>query len=131
LDIDSGATDIRLGIPINYKISRKRNEPQYIIVANGIKTQIYGIGTTNLFTKNINDVLYLSDFNSSLLSISKITKNLNCNVIFSPNNMVIQDPVIGKIIGEGKLKNGLYYVENEINLCLASSSPVNHIKLLH
>jgi hypothetical protein len=36
-----------------------------------------------------------------------------------------------KKIGERKLQNGLYYLQNRTNLCLVSSNPVNRAKLLH
>ena len=77
------------------------NNPQHVIVANGDKVKIHGIGTTKFLTKNVKDILYLPDFNSNLLSVSKITQELNCNVIFSPNKVTFQDRESEKTIGEG------------------------------
>jgi len=107
------------------------HNPQHVIVANGDKVKIHGIGTTRFLTKNVKDILYLPDFNSNLLSVSKITQELNCNVIFSPNKLTFQDRESEKTIGEGWLKNGLYYLEENNNKCLLSLNSVNRDKLLH
>jgi hypothetical protein len=109
----------------------KLKESQYVTVANGNKTQILGTGTTNLLNENVKDVLYLPDFNSNLLSVRKITQDLNCDVIFSPNKVTFQDRVTGKKIGEGIFRNGLYYLEDTINKCFVSLSPIDRDKLLH
>jgi hypothetical protein len=69
----------------------QNKDPQHVIVANGNKVQIQAVGTTKFLTKNVNDILYLPDFNSNLLSVSKITQEFNCNVIFSPNKVTLQD----------------------------------------
>jgi hypothetical protein len=110
---------------------KKVIDPQHVVVANGHKAQIYGIGTTLIFAKNIKNILCLPDFNSNLLSVGKITQDLNCNVIFSPKKVIFQDRVSGKMIGEGTFKNGLYYLEENMNKCFVSLSPINRDKLLH
>jgi GAG-pre-integrase domain len=102
-----------------------------VTVANGNKTQILGTGTTNFLNEKVKDVLYLPDFNSNLLSVRKITQDLNYDVIFSPNKVTFQDRVTGKKIGEGMFKNELYYLEDTINKCFISMSHVDRDKLLH
>jgi hypothetical protein len=72
-------------------------------VANDSQVPIEKIGSTNILSKKISNVLYLPNFTSNLFSVSKITKELNYNVIFSHENMVFQDRVTKKMIGEGKL----------------------------
>jgi Reverse transcriptase (RNA-dependent DNA polymerase) len=37
------------------------------------------------------------------MSVSKIIKELNCNIIFSSNNVIFQDIVTKRTIDEGKL----------------------------
>jgi hypothetical protein len=98
--VDSGATDHMTCEPKQLQNFTKLKEPQYVTVANGNKTKILGTGTTNFLNKNVKDVLYLPDFNSNLLSVRKITQDLNCDVIFSPNKVTFQDRVTGKKIGE-------------------------------
>jgi GAG-pre-integrase domain len=79
----------------------------------------------------LNNILCLSEFKSNLLSVSKLTQDLNYNVIFSPNKILFQDRLLGKKIGEGHLKNRLYYLNNNSNTCFISSSMISRNKLLH
>jgi Integrase core domain/GAG-pre-integrase domain len=106
-------------------------EFQHVTIANGNKVQIYGKDSTQILSKNVNNILCLADFKSNLLSISKLTQDLNCNVIFSPNKVMFQDRISGKKIGEGYLKNGLYYLDNSSNSCFVLSSILPRDKLLH
>jgi gag-polypeptide of LTR copia-type len=129
--IDSGATDHMTCDQTKLQNFKKVIDPQHVVVANGHKAQIYGIGTTLIFAKNVKNILCLPDFNSNLLSVGKITQDLNCNVIFSPKKVIFQDRVSGKMIGEGTFKNGLYYLEENMNKCFVSLSPINRDKLLH
>jgi hypothetical protein len=82
-------------------------ESQHVTIANGNKVQIYGQDTTQILSKNMNNILCLPDFKSNLLSISKLTQDLNYNVIFSPNKVMFQDRISGKKTYEGYLENGL------------------------
>jgi Integrase core domain len=109
--------------------NNKAHNYRPVIVANGSQIPIDQIGTTNILSNNISGVLYLPNFTSNLLSVSKITKELNCNVIFSPTNVVFQDIVTKRTIGEGKLDNGLYYLDIS-NKALAANS-VEDNKLWH
>jgi hypothetical protein len=100
-----------------------------VLVANGSKVAIEQIGNANILSNNISDVLHLPLFTSNLLSVSKITKELNCNVIFSPINVIFQDIKTQKIIGEGKLDNGLYYLNIPNKAFIANNVEEN--KLWH
>jgi hypothetical protein len=71
--VDSGATDHVTWEQNKLQNLTKLNEPQHVTVANGNIVQICGTGTTNLFDNKVNNILYLPDFNSNLLSVSKIT----------------------------------------------------------
>jgi Integrase core domain/GAG-pre-integrase domain len=102
---------------------------QPITVANGSKVPIEKIGTTKFLSNTVSDVFYLPTFTSNLLSMSKITKEFNCNVIFSPSNVIFQDIVTRKTIGEGKLVNGLYYLDI-FNITLAATN-MDDNKLWH
>lgn len=129
--IDSGVTYHMTWDQTKLQDFKKVRDPQHVNVANENKVQICGFGTTNFFTKDVKNILCLPDFNSNLLSVGKITNDLNCNVIFSPNKVIFQDRVSGEKIGKENLKNGLYYLEDNINKCFASVSPINCDKLLH
>lgn len=58
----------------------------------------------------LKDVLYLPDFNLNLISIPKLTKGSKCKVYFADDSCIIQDHSLW-IIGSGKLKQGLYYLD--------------------
>jgi hypothetical protein len=53
--------------------------------------------------------------------VSKITKEQNCNVIFSPKNMIFQDIVTKMMIGEGKLDNDLYFLDSSNKALMANN----------
>jgi hypothetical protein len=47
------------------------------------------------------------------LSIARITRELNCRVIFYSDYCFFQDLVTGRIIGSGSLRDGLYYLDSQ------------------
>jgi hypothetical protein len=50
--------------------------------------------------------------------VSKITQELDCDVIFTKTNVKFQDRKNGKIIGEGFCENGLGHLKFVcLNLC--------------
>jgi hypothetical protein len=119
--IDSGATDHMIDNLNLLDNTFTTTKCQPVTVANGLKVPIEQIGTTKFLSNTISDVFYLPTFTSNLLSVSKITKEFNCNVIFSPSNVIFQDIVTRKTIGEGKLVNGVYYLDI-FNTALAATS---------
>ncbi|XP_033138969.1 uncharacterized protein LOC117129858 [Brassica rapa] len=82
----------------------------HVMIANGDKIPIRGIGNLKLFDKNSRD-FYMPDFTSNLLSVKKCTTDLNCNVIFSPNDVKFQDIESSQMIGKGITKGELYLLE--------------------
>jgi Integrase core domain/GAG-pre-integrase domain len=91
----------------------KQNHSQNVFLADGSTTPILGCGQVKLFNKPVDNVLYLLNFSANLLFVGKITKELNCNVIFSPSSVIFQDIVTGKTIGEGNLERGLYIIKDQ------------------
>jgi transposase InsO family protein len=105
-----------------------------VTVANGSKVPIDQIGTTTMLSNKISNVLYLPTFASNVISVSKITKELNCNVIFSPENVVFRDRITKKKIGEGSLENGLYILDMSNKALLANNLEQNklwHWRVVH
>ena len=49
-----------------------------------------------------------------MLSISQLTKELNCVVVMTSTDCIIQDDQTGTIIRSGIEKGGLYYVDNAV-----------------
>lgn len=50
------------------------------------------------------------------MSISKITKDLKCSVIFHYTHCVFQELALGRTIGNAKEQDGLYLLEEGTNL---------------
>ena len=59
----------------------------------------------------LSSVLLAPNLSNHLLSISKITKNMNCSVTFHSTHCVFQDNITKTVIGIGKERGGLYYLE--------------------
>ena len=89
-----------------------------------MKAKINGIGEIIFCNKKIFNVIYLDTFPINLLSVKKLTQELNCDVIFSCKNVVFQDRETGTKIGEGFLENGHYLLNSKIIFC-ASAKIVN------
>ena len=72
------------------------------------------IGATNICTnQTISNVLFLPDFKVNLLSVSKLTKELNYMVGFFPNFCILQDLSTCQLKGIGKKDYGLYILQRE------------------
>ena len=106
-----------------------------VSVANGKGEPILGKGKLKLLSDEIESTaLYVPSFPFQLLSIGKITTTLDCLAIFSPHNVVFQDRVTRKKIGEGFLLNGLYYLSKKFKLIkhpIASLSLLQEYQLWH
>jgi len=80
----------------------------------------------------LKDVFYIPSFKFNLLSISQLTKQVNCEVIFSTSRCLFQDRVSKKMIGRGNLHHGLFYLENVPHLdSIFSFQFANNFDLWH
>jgi hypothetical protein len=57
--------------------------------------------------KNFQDVFYVENCSVNLLSISKLTRELNCEIIFEKNKVIFQDLITKENIGEGFFRKHL------------------------
>lgn len=55
---------------------------------------------------------YIPKLLFNLLSVSKLTKLLNCSVTFYPSSCVFQDLKTKRTIGGGHESDGLYYLDS-------------------
>lgn len=78
-----------------------------ISVGNGIVSLAIGQGTAYLSNLKLKSVLYVPKLKCNLLSISKVTKDMNCGVTFFPFHCEFQDMTLGKMIGSATEKDGL------------------------
>ena len=114
----------------------KHTSPSHVTIADGSTSSVHGSGTIELNPSiSLSSVLCLPNFSFSLLSVSKITRALNCCASFFPEFCVFQDLSTKKIIGRGREIDGLYIFERQPPhslACLNSSSPLEvHCRLGH
>ncbi|XP_075077106.1 uncharacterized protein LOC142163859 [Nicotiana tabacum] len=110
--VDSGANRHMIGSfkgIQNYSLCPKGDN---VKIANGSLTAISGIGYV-ICTPNIklSSVLHVPEFPVSLLSVSAITKALNCKIEFFPDHCIFQDFQTEKRIGSGRLRDDLYILD--------------------
>jgi hypothetical protein len=80
-------------------------------------------------------VLHVPSFPINLLSISCITKELNCDVVFFPTWCLFQELGNGKkILGTGIMRDDLYYLDDKsspVAAAVLSQSPMQEFLLHH
>jgi hypothetical protein len=60
----------------------------------------------------LSSVLHILSFPISLLSVTYLTKTLDCKIKFFPTHCVFQDLNTGKVIGSGRQQDGFYLLED-------------------
>jgi len=109
--IDSRATD-HIASSLNLFLHYSKIKPVQIELPNGNVVFSHFSGSVQFSPKFVlHDVLYVSDFTFNLLSISKLISCLNYFLTFSDVNCYIQEMRSLKMIGLGKLKQGLYHLD--------------------
>ncbi|KAJ0940703.1 putative transcription factor interactor and regulator CCHC(Zn) family [Helianthus annuus] len=108
---DCGATDT-MTFDVADIISQSKPRVNYIKTANGGGAPVKRGGTIEISpTLKLSNCLYVPSLSHKLLSISHVTKELNCTVLMHPTFCILQDIRTGAIIGHGTERRGLYYVE--------------------
>ena len=94
-----------------------------------------GIGLTHpLPSLPLTSVLYTHECLFNLIFISKITRTLNCFIIFSDKFVTLQDRSTGKTIGIGRESQGLYQLTSKSSpaVCVSTDAPLLiHSRLGH
>ncbi|RVX05135.1 hypothetical protein CK203_020197 [Vitis vinifera] len=81
------------------------------ILDSGASDHISGFGFAHpLPSLPLHSVLYAPECPFNLISISKITRTLNCSITFSDKFVTLQDRSTGKTIGIGRESQGLYHL---------------------
>ena len=116
--IDSGVID-HMNPYMSYLASYSPlTNKRHITVANGSQTLIVGSGIIFLIPSlHLNHVLHVPKLSNNLLSIHKLTKDLNCVVTFFHSHCVFQNLATGKTIGIAEEQNGLYCLPHKESKC--------------
>lgn len=85
-----------------------------VTIPNGALVPVEGKGNYKLPNGlNLRKVLYVPNFNCNLLSVRKLTDDLNCVVTFFHGFCVAQDLDTKGLIGVGKRDGGFYRMDSE------------------
>ena len=103
--IDSGATNHMVStLEVLHNVQTVRpDQNRKVHLPNGGVTFVTHMGNCSFTdTGELHDVLYVPEFKYNLLSVAKVTKELNCFISFYPGFCVFQDLSSGKLKGIGK-----------------------------
>ena len=108
--VDSGAFDHMTATESHLSHIQQASMSLPVNLPNGSSLPISSIGQATLSPNIFLDkVFYIPGFTCNLLSISQITQQLNCVVMFFPTFCIFQDLTSRKLIGTGEMRNRIYY----------------------
>ncbi|KAG9449460.1 hypothetical protein H6P81_009425 [Aristolochia fimbriata] len=121
--IDSGASHHISSDASLLTDSGPYNGQDQVMLGNGSSLPISAIGTLHLTPSlPLQRVLSVPSSLKNLLSVSKLTSDHNCQVIFDSNGFRVQEANTGKLLLKGRSRNGLYVVNHNASpSCLLSS----------
>ena len=90
-----------------------------IRTANGCVSMVEGAGMMEISPKIKLKSLYVSGLACKILSVSQVTRDLNCRVLMYPNFCLLQDICTGEIVGHGTEQGGLYVVDEVVQQSVA------------
>ena len=128
--IDFGATNHMTGNFRLFTTFQSHPSTSTITLADGSTSCIFRSGTihpTLLIT--LTSVLSLPQFSFNLISVSKLTRTLNCSISLFPDYCLIQDLLTKRIIDRERESRGLYILETKVSKSVACSGVVTPFKL--
>ncbi|XP_071731015.1 uncharacterized protein [Rutidosis leptorrhynchoides] len=132
--LDCGATDT-MTFDKNDIIFKTKPKKGKIQTANGEIIQVESGGTIEISpTIKLPNCLYILALSHKLLSVSHVTKELNCKVLMYPTFCILQDIRTGLVIGRGTEKGGLYFIDEvsqDGTVLLSHGTPTREAWLWH
>ncbi|RVX17381.1 Retrovirus-related Pol polyprotein from transposon RE2 [Vitis vinifera] len=133
--LDSGASDHIAGNKDLFSSITTTSALPTVTLANSSQTMAKGFGFAHpLPSLPLHSVLYAPECPFNLISISKITRTLNCFITFSDKFVTLQDRSTGKTIGIGRESQGLYHLiaPSTPVVCISTDAPILiHSRLGH
>jgi hypothetical protein len=112
--IDFSASDHMTGMSPLFSSYNPCSDRDKVIIANNSLSPKSGKGSISVTpSMTLASVLHVPKLAANLLSITRITIELNCRVISYSYYCFFQDLATGKMIGSGSLKDALYYLDTQ------------------
>ena len=93
-------------------------------MTNDSRVSSHGVGTINLLPSLfIDNVLYVPESPFNLLSISRLTRSLECVISFTKGSVCLQDWNSGRMIGTRCESHGLYHLRTSAHVGTVMNSP--------
>ncbi|KAL5840582.1 hypothetical protein ACOSQ4_013190 [Xanthoceras sorbifolium] len=125
--VDSGASDHMTGDATRFHTFQKYTGNFSVRIADGSLSKVTGVGTVVISPDLcLKSVLLVPSLDCNLLSVSKITKDQNCFAFFSHTQCIFQDLVSGKTIGNARMREGLYILQED-NSARKGSQPREYV----
>ena len=133
--LDSGASNHISGNNDLFSSITTTSALPIVTLTNGSQTVAKDIGLAHpLPSLPFTSVFYTPECSFNLISISKITRTLNCSITFSDKFVTLQDRSMGKTIGIGRESQGLYHLTSPSTpaVCISTYTPLLiHSRLGH
>lgn len=126
--IDSGASDhMTFDLNLFESYHPLQHNEHTITIPDGRHIAVKCIGTISLPSGiKLKNVLYVPQFRFNLISTHRLCQDLNCDVIFNSNGCFVQDLSMREPWLLGKVKQGLYYVDNLLDAFSGSTPNKTH-----
>ena len=109
--LDSGATDHMTPNKENFMRFNPIDKGRYVKTADGTLLPVMGIGTIKLDPIGLlTQVLYIPKLFVSLVSVQRLAKNKEYNILFDDLNAFLCNKVLGWRIGLARVQQGLYFL---------------------
>nr|XP_016464387.1 PREDICTED: uncharacterized protein LOC107787345 [Nicotiana tabacum] len=99
---------------LNESTILQSEKPKKIFMPNGDISYVTHTGASTISEGNtITNVFYVPSFKFNLLSVSRLTKELQCSTTFFPDFCIFQELFSGKVRVIGREDDGLYILERQ------------------
>jgi hypothetical protein len=130
--LDSGASHHMTPLLSLFNKLHRIEKPFSIITPTWSAVIVESMGNITLDKDiTLKDVLFIPDFNCNLISIHKLTRDLDCTVTYDKNYCVMQDLASKRKIGLGDLHDGVYVFRGSIQGHSFAAAQENTDKLWH
>lgn len=114
--IDSRATSHMTYDQTLFKTKTKPRKFMPVYLLDGFINNVQNVGNVKLNSKlELIDTLHIPAFKHNLISISKLANTSNITIHFYPKYCVLQDRLTQDVIAYGRMHDGLYRWDTDIN----------------